>query len=97
MRSGSCRLASQGRLGQVGGSRDPSAQVWAQDALRVGRLQLAGSGSHVNSCRRTERDLSHVHPPPPMRAPVGPGFSGQSMPSFREACSRRGPDFPPFA
>lgn len=66
MRSGSCRLASQGRLDQVGGSHDPSAQVWAQDALPAGQLQLAGSGSRVNSCRRTERDLSHVHPPPPM-------------------------------
>lgn len=30
-------------------------------------------------------------PPPP---PPGPGFSGQSMPSFREASPRRGPDPP---
>lgn len=36
--------------------------------------------SYIKSCTRRERDLSHLRPPPRGGPPLGPGFSGQSMP-----------------
>lgn len=55
------------------------------------------AGSHVQGCPRRKRDLSYLQPSPLTEGgpPSGPGFSGQSMASFREACPRRGPDPPP--
>lgn len=40
--------------------------------------------SHIKSCTGRERDLSHLHPPPREGAPLGRGFSGQSVPHSRK-------------